>query len=156
MTIARGRNAVKQRGSAHWAMFVDDDVLLDLDCVATLLDELVRSPALGAVAADYGQERQRADYTGHVAMGACLFRSNVLQQIQFRWADNSCECQCCCDDLRGGGFEIAYSARAKATHLGKHLSVDCDARQRFESSSRPGVVLAAFDRRDLQKFERQF
>ncbi|GAA4471848.1 glycosyltransferase family 2 protein [Novipirellula rosea] len=158
-TIARARNQIKQRATADWVMFVDDDVLLDPHCIATLVHRLERSPTLGAVAADYDLENQTSANAGHVGMGACLFRGEVLKSVQFRSTPNQCECSCCCEDLRRQGIGITYCGIAKATHLGKSNHVAA-AMPQPASNHHPlahsPYVLAAFDRRDLQRFEHQF
>mgnify|MGYP003675470411 CR=1 FL=1 len=158
-TIARARNQIKQRATADWVMFVDDDVLLDPQCIAMLVHRLECSPTLGAVAADYDLENQTSIDAGHVGMGACLFRGEVLNTVQFRFTTNQCECACCCEDLRQQGIGITYCGIAGATHLGKanHHAAPV---QRQTSSPSPSAtspyVLAAFDRRDFQRFEHQF
>jgi hypothetical protein len=116
-TIARARNEGRLCGAAPWLMFVDDDVVLDPQCIATLVNELSRRPAFGALAADYLGERQAGTIAPHVSMGATLFRREIIHQIPFRWRENRCECQCCCDDLRRLRWAIDYFAPAKARHL---------------------------------------
>ncbi|EMI19486.1 Glycosyl transferase, family 2 domain protein [Rhodopirellula maiorica SM1] len=158
-TIARARNRIKQRAAADWVMFVDDDVLLDPQCIATLVHRLKCSPTLGAVAADYDLENQTSTNAGHVGMGACLFRGEVLETIQFRSTANQCECACCCEDLRQQGIGITYCGIAKATHLGKtpHDATVVGRQARNHAPlTHSSYVLAAFDRRDLQRFEHQF
>src|SRR5437879_3230759 len=62
-TIARGRNEARRLGSAPYVMFLDDDVVLGENCVATLVEQLRRKPLYGALAADYRCEshgRQRS------------------------------------------------------------------------------------------------
>ena len=43
-TIARARNEGKRRGTAPWVMFLDDDVVLGPECIATLVHELCWRP----------------------------------------------------------------------------------------------------------------
>jgi hypothetical protein len=118
-TIARARNEGKLCGEAPWFMFLDDDVVLAPECVSNLVDELMRRPMYGALAADYlGQLRER-QVAGHVAMGATLFRREALEQIRFACCEKRCECQCCCDDLRRLRWAIDYCPSAKARHLSK-------------------------------------
>jgi glycosyltransferase involved in cell wall biosynthesis len=116
-TIARARNEGLRCGSSPWLMFVDDDVVLQPDCVASLISELQRRPAFGALAADYLGESRPATIAPHVSMGATLFRRKALEHISFRWQDDRCECQCCCDDLRRQWWGIDYSPSARAQHL---------------------------------------
>ena len=73
----------------------------------------------GALAADYLGEGHEGHVTRHVTMGATLFRRAVLDQIRFRWRDERCECQCCCDDLRRLRWAIDYCPYVKARHLSK-------------------------------------
>ena len=117
--IARARNEGKLRGSCPWLMFLDDDVVLEPRCIATLLDELGRRPAYAALAADYLGERRLGEIARHVSMGATLFRREALEQLRFTWRDKKCECQCCCDDLRRLHWGIDYCPSAKARHLPK-------------------------------------
>ncbi|WP_442509883.1 glycosyltransferase [Novipirellula sp. SH528] len=158
-TIARARNQIKQRASADWVMFVDDDVILDPQCISTLVKRLEISPTLGAVAADYDLENQTSNSAGHVGMGASLFRGKVLEAVQFRSTANQCECACCCEDLRRQGIGITYCRIAGATHLDKSRMPIEKMRRRSTgngTASPAPRLLAAFDRRDLKRFEQQF
>jgi hypothetical protein len=160
-TIARGRNQARRIGAAAWLMFLDDDVVLGENCVATLVDELNGRPVFGAMAADYRGESHAGQCIAHVAMGATLFRRRALRGIRFRWEPNKCECQCCCDDLRRLGVGIGYEPRAKARHLSSEDRMPSQAPQEQPPVSIPspaveGRVLAAFDRCHLGLFRRQF
>ena len=149
-TIARARNALKSKGNAPWVMFVDDDVRLEPNCIATLVNELASSPALGAIAADYNDERCNIAKQGHVTMGACVFRREVLESMTFRSTQQMCECGCCCLDLRQKGIGITYSRHARATHLKQEQPAT-----QTRPTARP-IVLAAFDRRDIGRFQNSF
>jgi hypothetical protein len=120
-TIARARNRAKSVGAAPLVMFVDDDVVLEPGCVKRLAQELSRKRGFGALGADSAGEMagewQNWDYPRHVGMAATLFRRERLEHLTFRWEPGKCECQCCCDDLRGAGFGIGYLSDAKAWHL---------------------------------------
>lgn len=162
-TIARARNALKSRGSAPWAMFVDDDVYLDVNCVRELIDALAHSPTLGAIAADSAGEQLHPRWSGHVGMAACLFRRSVLKHLEFRSTQHACECWCCCNDLRRSGIGITYCANARAIHLratektpppSPSPSPRCENENDHRNDR--AVVLAAFDRRDIGRFEHQF
>jgi hypothetical protein len=155
ITIARARNEMKQRTKGQWVMFLDDDVVLDPWCIANLLRSLKRGPSLGAIAADYLGESRSIHWDGHVAMGACLFRRNALDAIHFRSTPAKCECWCCCYDLRSLGIGITYCDQANARHLKSAGRTDSDSHDNHDGTS-DGCILAAFDRRDTQKFERQF
>lgn len=160
-TIARGRNEARRIGVAAWLMYLDDDVVLGEDCVATLVEELNRRPLFGAIAADYLDESQAGQCAGHVAMGATLFRRRVVQGVHFRWEPNKCECQCCCDDLRRLGIGIGYEPRARARHLsgGDRLRSHPAQEQQQDSGLRSiaeGRILAAFDRHHFRLFRRRF
>jgi hypothetical protein len=117
--IARARNEGKLLGNSRWLMFLDDDVVLEPSCIATLVNELDNRPAFAALAADYLGERRFGEFAHHVSMGATLFRREALPQVHFRWTDGECECQCCCDDLRRRHWGIDYCATAFARHLPK-------------------------------------
>jgi hypothetical protein len=160
-TIARGRNLLKQSGSAPWAMFVDDDVLLEPDCIKTLVIALKNSPTLAAIAADSVGEQMSPRWSGHIGMAACLFRREILNQLEFRSTADQCECLCCCQDLRRSGLGITYCADARAHH--KRVGAkDTFASARPNSPDIEGqrhdaaFVLAAFDRRDTDRFVHQF
>jgi hypothetical protein len=160
-TIARGRNHLKQRGTAPWAMFVDDDVLPESRCVETLVRAIKNSRTLAAVAADSAGDQMSHDWSGHVGMAACLFRREILEKIEFRSTDDQCECQCCCDDLRRAGFGIVYLPEARAFHprTGSNESAslpDSSNDNRNTPNQDPAFVLAAFDRRDVDRFIHQF
>jgi hypothetical protein len=149
-TIARARNAMKNYGTAPWVMFVDDDVVLDRDCIYQLLLKLNHDPQLGAVGADYSNDRAHADREGHISLGATLWRRSVISRLQFRATNQLCECWCAAHDLRHNGIEIAYCDVAHARHLKP---------QRLNHAppvAKPGLVLAAFDRRDIRRFQHHF
>jgi len=177
--IARARNAGKRLGSAPWLMFVDDDVVLGPGCVARLIDGLRRLPGYAALAADYlgetdgqmgpdlGNGLGGLPVTRHVAMGAALFRREVLPLVRFRWSHDRCECLCCCDDLRRAGLGVAYLPGARARHLPGLTQRSCGAAGAIPAHDpetkkneglrlKPGRVLAAFDRRHFRPFLRQF
>jgi hypothetical protein len=180
-TITRARNRGSRLGSSPWIMFLDDDVLLGPGCVALLLEELCRRPGYAALAADYlGELGDRSNLgirspsgglpaTPHVAMGATLFRRDLLSHLSFRWESGRCECQCCCDDLRRAGFGIAYLPGAIATHrrerdsYGRGESPEPPTvrdRHHLDASHQPHAaaprILTAFDRRHLGLFRHQF
>jgi hypothetical protein len=163
-TISRARNEGKRHGSSPWLMFVDDDVVLGPNCVASLLEALQARPEFAAFGADYDREmkpgRGNWDYPGHVGMGATLFRRERLESLTFRWESAKCECQCCCDDLRRAGYGIGYHTRAVAWHKRmpsseRHSATTTEV-QTKPRPQEPGRVLAAFDRHHLTKFKRQF
>ncbi len=120
--IARARNQAKSLGAPPFVMFLDDDVALGPGAVQALAEALIRRQGYAALAADYlGQTSplgQSIQTTRHVAMGATLFRRVVLERIRFRYEDQKCECQCCCDDLRRMGHGVAYVKGAAARHVG--------------------------------------
>jgi hypothetical protein len=170
-TIARARNDGKRRGTAQWIMFLDDDVILNPDCVARLVEGLESRPGFAALAADYAGDMNDGwshwDYPAHVGMGATLFRRERLDELTFRWEPGKCECQCCCDDLRRAGFGIGYLRGALAWHVpSSHHDSDATARDREACapsavaeggpSDIPGRVLAAFDRRHFRLFRHRF
>lgn len=168
VTIARARNKARRLGVLPWVMFVDDDVLLHPDCIASLLAELNQSPELGAVAADYLNQHRPGDTAGHVAMGATLFRRSVLERLNFRYSERLCECWCACLDLRSNQVEIRYCPAAQARHVrigvaesavhgqsADHQNQQHPNPQTSPTSPEP-LVLAAFDRRDVDRFEYQF
>jgi hypothetical protein len=140
-------------------MFLDDDVALEPNCVSTLIRELRRRPAYGALGADYLRQFQSSRIAPHVSMGATVFRREALDQIFFAWRENRCECQICCDDLRRLGWGIDYFSPANARHLPvgevrKNVSATatpCGGKQNSDSASRrksdtvtlPSVCLVA-------------
>lgn len=158
-TIARARNKGKALGDAPWLMFLDDDVVLPPDGVIRLLKSLQQRPTFGAVAIDYLDESVSGELTGHVGMGATLFRRDMLDRFEFRWEYDLCECSCCCIDLRMQGIGIGYVVDCAAKHInirkpdwhGCHL-VD-DGLPTVDSEP---TVLAAFDRHDVSRFRRLF
>ncbi len=164
--IVRGRNLGKRLGSSPWVMFVDDDVVLARDCVRRLVDGLGQKTIYAALAADYLGQSSWGELTGHVAMGATLFRRPVLDRIRFRWEPKKCECQCCCDDLRRLGYGIAYERTARAVHLPRDKRhsdkrhspspADCPQPQGAGNGHQEGRILAAFDRRHYQLFRERF
>jgi len=151
-------------------MCLDDDVVLEPDCLAQLLEGLQRRPEFAALAADSAGEMSRIwehwDYPSHVGMAAVMFRRQRLAELTFRWEDDKCECLCCCEDLRAASQGIGYHPGALAWHRpGPAVKSDSQApdpaRQNDRSPQsppavrrrpRPGRILAAFDRRDQHKF----
>jgi hypothetical protein len=169
-TIARARNKGKRLGTAPWAMFLDDDVVLGPTCVARLLEGLKGRPGFAALAADYAGDMSQGwghwDYPRHVGMGATLFRRERLEEVTFRWEPERCECQCCCDDLRRRGFGIGYlmgadawhkpSAEQRAACLTDVHPGPSEAPGLDGGPNLPGRILAAFDRRHVRLFRRRF
>lgn len=158
--IARGRNYGKQLGTSPWIMFVDDDVVLDRNCVRVLVDELRRRAEYAALAADYLGESTSGYPAHHVAMGATLFRRSGLDRIKFRFEPGKCECQCCCDDLRRLRMGIAYSEQAKAKHLKPKVDDGAACGEHspaiVETEALPGRILTAFNHRHWKLFRQQF
>ena len=156
--IARARNHAVDLGDSPWLMFVDDDVLLADDAIYELYRGLLSRPRFAALAADYVGESSGGKTAEHVTMGATLFRREALRQIDFRWENEKCECRCCCEDLRGLQFEIDYLQSARAVHLSaRHVSDGAyDTNNMFCRNRTKGRILAAFNRRHLQKFRTQF
>ncbi len=153
-TIARARNAAKHRATSHLAMFVDDDVVLGSNCMAVLARELLADTTLGAIAADYAHDQHLPGRSGHVGMGATLFRREVLDALTFRSTEHWCECWCACLDLRRAGIGIRYCDHAQAHHLRQAVASE---RQTLTPTPTPAPrILAAFDRRDILRFESQF
>lgn len=159
-TIARARNKGRLLGNGAWLMFVDDDVALGRDCVASLIRDLERQPRFGALAADYLGERNTRGISPHVAMGATLFRREVIQDVQFRSTGDRCECQCCCDDLRRRFWGIDYSTNSNAVHLetaSTGSSCECEhSASAGESPTPHGEILVAFDHSHLHAFKHRF
>lgn len=155
-TIARGRNEGRQLGTTPWLMFLDDDVILPAGAIRQLWTAMQGSPAYAALAADYHNASVDGRPTHHVAMGATLFRRLVLNRIPFRWEPRICECRCMCNDLRGLGWGIRYAPGIRAMHL--ETGAPAAFRDSAPAPSQPttGHVLAALDRRHLDKFRRQF
>ena len=162
--IAEARNRGKRLGTSPWLMFLDDDVELQLGCVRELVDALSSRPSYGALAADYLGEKHPSRVSYHVSMGATLFRRSALRAIRFRWGSGSCECQCCCHDLRSQGMAIDYLASAHARHLAPNLRDHGDRTDKGRTEVAPfhdkpeprGLILTAFNSAHLQKFRTRF
>jgi len=151
-------------------MFVDDDVVLGDGCVARLVAALESRREFAALAADSAGEMrggfQNWDYPRHVGMAAVMFRRETLKSIEFRWEHGKCECRCCCEDLRRAGFGIGYLQAASAWHRPmpqEHRSSPEPSRDQTHGTKAaqgsPELaprILAAFNRRDYDKFRRQF
>ena len=116
-TIARARNAMKNYGTSPWVMLVDDDVVLDRDCITNLLLQLKQNAHLGVVGADYSNDLGQANRQGHISLGATLWRRGVLSRLNFRATKRLCECWCAAHDLRHNGVGIDYCKTARAKHL---------------------------------------
>lgn len=172
-TIARARNEAVGRTNGQWLLFLDDDVQLAPNCVWHLYHALSLRPSHAAVAADYLGEMGKG--TGHVAMGATLFRKAALTEIPFRWEENKCECLCWCEDARRKGMQISYLPTARALHLpgqtsGALHSTGNESAQAVSGSDaiaptatstdqdtiRNAKILVAFNRRDVKRFSNVF
>jgi hypothetical protein len=114
--IARARNRAKAGGTALYALFLDRDVVLPPLGIEQLVYSLILSPQYAALGINY-QEEVRTPWAAHVAMGATLFIRPILEQIQFRVEPNTCECYCCCKDIRRMGYCIDYLPGLRAQHL---------------------------------------
>ena len=115
--IARARNRAKQLGTAHYAMFLDDDVVLPPRSIEKLVYALIFNPRYAAIGIDYQDLVQPSPWAVHVAMGAVLFIRPILEQIHFRTEPGKCECLCCCEDIRQMGYCIDYLPGVRAEHL---------------------------------------
>jgi hypothetical protein len=172
-TIARARNEGRRLGSSRWVMYLDDDVVMAPDCLARLVQALRGRPAFAALGADCAGEMRPGwenwDYPLHVGMAATLFRREQLVELSFRWEPGKCECQCCCDDLRRGGFGIGYLPGDLSWHRplarwktplpfenAENAEVEANEPPPALTSGRPGRILAAFNRRDYQRFRSLF
>ena len=175
-TIARARNQGKRLGRSPWLMFLDDDVELLPGCLAGLLEGLQSRRGYAALAANYLNQPAERNVRGHVSMGATLFRRTVLERIEFRCTSTVCECQCACDDLRQRGWGIAYLPSARAIHhhdrqrrqeaspapaavpvvMASPASVPEPRINHDRGGEGPPCVLAAFDRRHIDRFRYQF
>jgi hypothetical protein len=157
-------------------MYLDDDVVLGDDCVAQLVAALENRRDFAALAADSADEMregfQNWDYPRHVGMAAAMFRREHLKRFEFRWEQGKCECKCCCDDLRRMGFGVGYVRGAVAWHrpmnrqmpvpetqsprdVRSHISSERGSRRSADRDLAP-QILSAFNRRDHEKFRRQF
>lgn len=172
-TIARARNEAVAKIRGRWIMFLDDDVQLSPNCVWQLYHALSIRPDHSAFAADYLGEMNKG--TGHVAMGATLFRRAALSKIPFRWEKDKCECLCWCQDARRKGIHINYLPTAQARHLSgqtfdahhsaaktQNDTVACTSPSATETTSanpdliRNAKILVAFNRRDVGRFKDVF
>ncbi|MBM3242491.1 glycosyltransferase family 2 protein [Candidatus Poribacteria bacterium] len=115
--IVRARNQAKQLGTAHYAMFWDDDVVLPPLGIEKLVYTLIFNPRYVAIGIDYQNFIQTSPWTIHVAMGAVLFIRPILARIRFRHEPDKCECLCCCEDIRRMGYCIGYIPGLRAEHL---------------------------------------
>lgn len=114
--IAGARNRARWHGTAHYALFLDRDVVLPPLGVEQLVFGLICNPRYAALGINY-QDEVRTSWAPHVAMGATLFVRPILEQIQFRVEPGTCECYCCCIDIRRMGYGIDYLPGLRAEHL---------------------------------------
>jgi hypothetical protein len=113
--IARARNQAKERGQAHYALFLDHDVTLPPRGIEDLIIALILDPRYAALGINYQDPAPPG--SGHVAMGAVLFHRPILRQIQFRAEPDVCECYTCCQDIQRMGYLIDYLPGLRARHL---------------------------------------
>lgn len=150
-TVVDARNRGKTAGDSPWLMFLDDDVVIPADCVRRLLHELKNRGSFGALAADYRDEAVASGVAEHVAMGATLFRRQVVEETEFRASPKRCDCSCCCEDLRKRHIGINYVDGLVAEH------VELDHRDwEAQHVTVTPRILVAFDRRDFARFNNQF
>jgi len=114
--IARARNHAKALGTAHYALFLDWDVVLPPLGIEALVYGLIFNPRYAALGINYQEEVKRS-WSVHVAMGATLFIRPILERIQFRSVAGRCECSSCCVDIRRMGYGIDYLPGLRAEHL---------------------------------------
>ena len=114
-TIARARNRAKGYGGAHYAVFLDRDVVLPPGGLEKLVLGLIFNPHHAAFAIDY--QCSEPAPASHVAMGSMMLVRPVLEQLHFRAEPGRCECACCCADLRRMGYAVDYLPRLRAEHL---------------------------------------
>ena len=159
--IVRARNVGKKRGDSPFLMFVDDDVVLNNDCIRTLIEGLVVRPSFAGLGADYSLQQRGLRIAQHVTMGATLFRRAAIEEIDFRWEEGRCECLCCCLDLRDRHWGIDYLPQAKAIHMDINRPCDevqyptnCAAHEHDKTDE--GVVLACFNQKHCELFVHQF
>ena len=115
--IVRARNHAKQVGIAHYAMFLDDDIVLPPRGIEKLVYALIFSPRYAAIGIDCQGLIQPSSGAVHVGMGAVLFIRPILEPIQFRHEPGKCECLCCCEDIRRMGYCIDYYPGLYGEHL---------------------------------------
>ncbi|HIE30258.1 TPA: glycosyltransferase family 2 protein [Candidatus Poribacteria bacterium] len=115
--IVRARNRAKQLGTAHYAMFLDDDIVLPPRGIEKLVLALIFNPRYAAIGIDYQGLAQPSSWAVHVAMRAVLFIRPILERIHFRTEPGTCECLCCCEDIRRMGYCIDYLPGLRAEHL---------------------------------------
>lgn len=113
--ITRARNEARRQGSAHYAFFLDRDVVLPPLALEKLAFGLALRPHHAALAANY-QDEPPYSPAPHVAMGAVLWVRPLLEKLHFRWEPRRCECLCACLDLRKQGYEIDYLPGLRADH----------------------------------------
>ncbi|MFC1716263.1 glycosyltransferase family 2 protein, partial [Candidatus Poribacteria bacterium] len=104
-------------GDAHYAMFLDDDVVLPSHGVEKLVFALFFNPRYAAIGLDYQDPHQPPLGSVHVGMGAVMFIRPILEKIHFRTEPGKCECSCCCEDIRRMGYLIDYLPGVRAEHL---------------------------------------
>ncbi len=155
-TIARARNSGKLKGNAPYLMFVDDDVVLDEHCVATLIAFLEQNQLYGAAGANYLAESCAHNIHHHVSMGATVFRRSSLRMFDFRWEPNKCECQCCCEDLRRQHVGVAYASEAKAFHLPRKKQKASHTKHIPSSGLAEPRIFVALDRNHFNLLLSQF
>ncbi len=139
--------------------------------MARLLAGLLGRSEFAALGADSAGEMRCGldhwDYPQHVGMAAIMFRRERLANLTFRWEASKCECLCCCEDLRRVRLAIGYLPGATAWHRPTHadtntvgmpaiLAENEDRGNGCSTTSPKCRILAAFNRRDVQKFRRQF
>lgn len=115
--IARARNRAKRMGTAHYVMFLDDDVVLPPQGIEKLIHALFFNRRYAAIGIDYQGHAQQSIWMAHVAMGAVMFIRPILEQINFRTEPGQCECYCCCKDIRRMGYLVGYLPGLRAEHL---------------------------------------
>lgn len=171
-TIVRARNQAVRNAPGEWLMFLDDDVVLDHDCIARLHHALSNRPEFGAFAADYLGDCGHRRPSRHIAMGATMFRTSCLPVDPFRCEKRKCECLCRCLDMRAAGQRIEYLSHAGARHLSKSdkqrpkssigqkrpgsRKTNEPLQSVIAASTAKGTVLAAFNRRDVRYFRDVF
>ncbi len=115
--IARARNLAKWHGDSHYAMFLDDDIVLPEKGIEKLVYALVFNNRYAAIGIDCQNLHQPSSWNVHVGMGAVMFVRPILEKVQFREELGTCECYCCCEDIRGMGYLVDYLPEVQGKHL---------------------------------------
>lgn len=118
------RNHLKSYPATDLCLMMDNDLLLPTGSLLAMQQKLDHDPGLAAIAlrktepdqdklhlrGQPGQVQDGVEYAGHVDLSCVLWRRPALQQLHFRYQDDTCDCMVALADLNQLGYRFGFLA----------------------------------------------